>query len=146
MPHHPHHPPVFTTSLEVRWSDQDVNGHVNNARVLTLIEEARIKAGHSWVARDPAHSSLPRVVRSISLDFRRPIHYGPELTASVWVSRLGNTSFTVQHELFQEEALCVASEAALVLLDPATGKPTPMPEALRAALEKALTDDAEGSS
>jgi acyl-CoA thioesterase FadM len=31
----------FTTNVALRWSDMDVYGHVNNARVVTLLEEAR---------------------------------------------------------------------------------------------------------
>lgn len=27
----------------LRWSDQDINGRINNARILTLMEEARIR-------------------------------------------------------------------------------------------------------
>ncbi|MCA1835401.1 MAG: thioesterase family protein, partial [Actinobacteria bacterium] len=32
---------VFSTDVAVRWSDMDVFGHVNNACVVTLLEEAR---------------------------------------------------------------------------------------------------------
>src|SRR5699024_3847970 len=34
----------ISLSIPVRWSDLDAYGHVNNARMLTLLEEARIKA------------------------------------------------------------------------------------------------------
>jgi acyl-CoA thioesterase FadM len=43
---------TFEYSPEVRWSDQDMLGHVNNARLITLVEECRvrwmneIRAGH----------------------------------------------------------------------------------------------------
>jgi xanthine dehydrogenase iron-sulfur cluster and FAD-binding subunit A len=33
--------PVFRRGVQLRWSDQDVFGHVNNARIVTVIEEAR---------------------------------------------------------------------------------------------------------
>lgn len=40
----PARPEPYECDLPVRWSDQDVNGHVNNARVVTLLEELRIAA------------------------------------------------------------------------------------------------------
>lgn len=33
--------PAYATQVAVRWSDMDVFGHVNNARTVTLLEEAR---------------------------------------------------------------------------------------------------------
>ncbi|MCF1711246.1 acyl-ACP thioesterase domain-containing protein [Corynebacterium argentoratense] len=30
--------------LELRWSDQDANHHVNNATIVTLLEEVRMRA------------------------------------------------------------------------------------------------------
>lgn len=136
---------AFQTRLQVRWSDQDLNGHVNNARVITLLEEARIEATRSWSAGSEDHSDLVRVVRSMSVAFHQPVHYIPTLSAYVWVTRIGNTSFTIRHELIQDGALCVAGEAAMVLVDPTTGRPSPPTGSLRADLHKALSHDAKGS-
>ena len=33
----------YEFEMQLRWSDQDALGHVNNARVITLMEEARIR-------------------------------------------------------------------------------------------------------
>lgn len=30
-------------TLALRWSDQDANGHLNNARIVTLMEESRVR-------------------------------------------------------------------------------------------------------
>ena len=32
----------FVTQVALRWTDQDVYRHVNNARAVTLLEEARV--------------------------------------------------------------------------------------------------------
>lgn len=34
---------AFTANVPVRWSDMDALGHVNHARMVTLLEEARIQ-------------------------------------------------------------------------------------------------------
>ncbi|WP_248122554.1 acyl-CoA thioesterase [Micrococcus lacusdianchii] len=71
---------VFECPVPVRWSDQDANGHVNNARVVTLLEEIRIAAYLAWLDSTP-DSGLPRVVRTLTVDFRRAVHR-PGVTAA----------------------------------------------------------------
>ena len=34
---------AYTAQVEVRWSDMDAFGHINHARMVTLMEEARIQ-------------------------------------------------------------------------------------------------------
>lgn len=142
--HVPHE--AYEAELQIRWSDQDINCHVNNARVITLIEEARIKATTSWSATPEDHGGFPRLVRKMTVDYHRPIHYGPSLYAYIWVTRLGTSSFTLRHELVQEDTVCVSCEAVMVVSDPTTGRPTPTPEGLRAALAQALPNNPKGSA
>ncbi|WP_366908883.1 thioesterase family protein [Nesterenkonia sp.] len=135
---------AFCTPIPIRWSDQDLNGHVNNARALTLVEEARISASAHWAGGTSAHRHLPRVVRTMTMDFQRPIHYPDALEAYVWVTRIGSTSYTVHHDLVQNEQLCLSCDAVIVLLDPDTQQPTQIPEGLRTILAAALSHDARG--
>ncbi|WP_120003305.1 acyl-CoA thioesterase [Nesterenkonia muleiensis] len=127
----------FECTIQTRWSDQDLNGHVNNAKVLTLAEEARVQASNAWSGAAP-DGSQPRVVRSMNIVFDRAIHYGKNVQARVWVSRIGNTSFRLCHELLQEGQRCAFVESVLVLMDPSTNRPTPLTEQQRAELESAL--------
>lgn len=123
----------FTTVLDVRWSDQDLNGHVNNAQVLTLVEEARVRAVLSWSGTSPSPTT-PRVVRALNTLYDDELLYG-SLLARVWISRIGTTSYTVCHELLQENRPCVYAEAVIVVLDRETRSPTPISTELRAQLE-----------
>jgi acyl-CoA thioester hydrolase len=138
------HPAVHTTVLPVRWSDQDLNRHVNNARVVTLIEEARLSAVASWLGEDGVPDpARPRVVVSLALDYLRSIDHGPELTARVWVCRLGRSSYTVAYELVQHGQVAVRARTVLVQTDPATGRSTPLPASVRAALEGVVVPEPE---
>ncbi|GEO93744.1 acyl-CoA thioesterase [Kocuria flava] len=133
---------MFTTVLPVRWSDQDINRHVNNARVVTLIEEARLAAIAHWMGADGIPDPIrPRVVVSLNLDYLRPIDHGPELTARVWVSRLGRSSYTVAYELLQYGQVAARARTVLVQMDPATGRSVPLPDTVRAALEDIVVTD-----
>ncbi|MFI7483380.1 acyl-CoA thioesterase [Kocuria sp. M1R5S2] len=134
---------VHRTVLPVRWSDQDLNRHVNNARVVTLLEEARISAIAHWLGQDGIPDpARPRVVVSLDLDYLRPIDHGPELRARVWVSRVGRSSYTVAYELVQHGEVAVRARTVLVQMDPATGRSTALPADVRAVLENLAAEDA----
>lgn len=124
----------FSTILDVRWSDQDLNGHVNNAQAVTLMEEARIRAVKSWSGTSPG-TSTPRVVRAVNTLYDNELTHGT-VEARVWISRIGSTSYTVCHELFQEGTACVYSEAVIVVLNPQTRRPTQIDPALRDTLSQ----------
>lgn len=124
---------AFECTLQLRWSDQDLFGHLNNARIMTLIEEARIRAGRH-VAAGEHEPSQQKVVRSQNTVFDKPINYTSDVTAKVWVSRIGNTSLTMCHELLQDGQRCVYSEAVLVVIDKTSGLPTPISERERELL------------
>lgn len=127
---------VHSIVLPVRWSDQDINRHVNNARVVTLLEEARISAISSWLGDEGVPDpSRPRVVVSLHLDYVRPIDHGPELCARVWVSEVGRSSYTVAYELVQDGRTAARARTVLVQMDPGTGRSTPLSADVRGVLE-----------
>ncbi|GMA39080.1 acyl-CoA thioesterase [Mobilicoccus caccae] len=127
----------YACEVQVRWSDQDINGHVNNARLVTLVEEVRVRALKAWGLPAPG-PHRPRVLRSFEVSFDRAVHYGPELTGRAWISRIGVTSFTVGHELLQQGHRCVRLHAVMVLLDPDTHRPLALEPSYRAILERYL--------
>ena len=85
----------FELSLQLHWSDMDALGHVNNARIVTLMEEARLR----W-SRPDAHTGrfeFGLVVASLQVDYLRPVLYRPEILIRVGAVRVGTKSFTVRH-------------------------------------------------
>lgn len=85
----------FELSLQLRWSDMDALGHVNNARIVTLMEEARLR----W-SRPDAHTGrfeFGLVVASLQVDYLRPVLYRPEIHIRIGTVRIGTKSFTVRH-------------------------------------------------
>lgn len=111
-------------ALQVRWSDLDTNGHVNNARIVSLFEEARIRAREKWRAggSDPLNGQL--LVRAQTTSFDNEVLYGPDTSILVWVTRIGNSSYVVGQLLLQDEQPCVYMEVTMVVVDSQTGKPT----------------------
>jgi acyl-CoA thioester hydrolase len=92
-----HHP------IEVRYGDLDPQGHVNNARYLTFIEQARIAyIRHLGLWRGDSFLNLGIILADVHLTFRAPILFGEDLQVGVRVTRLGNKSLTMEHVI--EEA------------------------------------------
>ncbi|MFL4473343.1 acyl-CoA thioesterase [Paeniglutamicibacter sp. MACA_103] len=88
--------------LQLRWSDEDALGHVNNARIVTLMEEARLR----WTQPRGKAGRFPfgTVVASLQLDYLRPLYYQPTMTIQLSVVRIGTKSFSLRHVGFQDGA------------------------------------------
>ncbi|MDD1476382.1 acyl-CoA thioesterase [Arthrobacter sp. H16F315] len=120
-------PEAYRTRISPRWSDQDLNGHVNHAAVVTLLEESRLK----WRATmQGVHSTdvAPTVVAALELSYRRPIHYGEDLDVELAVSRIGTSSVDLEFTGTQNGAVAVEGRTVLVSVWPETGKSRPLAE------------------
>lgn len=129
---------TFELSPEVRWSDQDLLGHVNNARMITLIEECRVRWMHEIRAGHITGGGL--LVARQTIDYLVPVMYGPELKMTVTVKKLGNSSFTVNTRGDQDERQVFDHDCVLVHIDRDSQKPTPLTPELRAVFELYLQD------
>ncbi|MGH4023198.1 MAG: acyl-CoA thioesterase [Pseudonocardiaceae bacterium] len=90
---------AFSTEVSVRWSDMDVYGHVNNARVVTLLEEARTELLFGEGVRQGAQTLTSGViVVELSVRYRVPLVYSATpVRVALWVSELRGASFTLEY-------------------------------------------------
>jgi acyl-CoA thioester hydrolase len=114
--------------VQLRWSDPDSLGHVNHARALSLIEDARLALGSGG----PPGVGL--ILARLEVDYLRQLYYrvGERLCVRSWVTRLGTKSFTVRQELSQDGEVAIRADVVMVLFDFATDSSRPMTEAERA--------------
>lgn len=141
---------AHVSHLQLRWSDQVLHEHVDHVRVLTLIEEARIRAGRVWSGTTPDGGAAgeSRVVRSQRIEYQRELAYRDDddrsaaVEARVWISRIGTTSYTVCHELLQDGEVCVYAEAVIVMLSKESGTPSAISDSLRRDLQRFQHPDA----
>ncbi len=133
----PDSPPLLhTTRLPVRWGDMDALGHVNNATYFTYFEQARIESFDRLLPAGWVADAGP-ILASITCDFKRPIAHPADLVVRVYGGEPGRTSFPQTYELTVEgddDTLYATAEATLVWVSRATGRPIPIPDALREAL------------
>ena len=107
--------------VQLRWSDPDAYGHVNHARALSLLEDARLAMAAE--APNVALGGQPEVILArLEVDYLRQLYYrvGEQLTVRSWVTRLGTRSFTSRQELLQDGEVAIRLDAVMVLFDMTT--------------------------
>ncbi len=131
--------------VEVRFSDTDAMGHVNNASYLTYCEIARV-AYYEQVSGAPlplaTHGAAEgMILAEIRITYRNPAFYPETLTVETRVDRIGRTSFTMVHRLTAPDSrhaparLIAVADSVLVTYDYETEHPIPVPASLVAAIE-----------
>ncbi|WP_067984703.1 acyl-CoA thioesterase [Nocardia caishijiensis] len=93
-------PQRFHAKVEIRWSDMDVFQHVNHARMVTLLEEARIP----WLFDDDKPTaSMGRqgcVLVDLHVKYRGQLrHEDTPLDIAMWIKQLRAVDFTVGYEV-----------------------------------------------
>ena len=132
----------------LRWSDLDAYGHVNNANMLRLLEEARIQAfwvsdvgasaggtetktvGASTAVLDasPGSGTLSIIARQ-EVEYLAPIEYTRNaLDILLWIGRLGGASLEVCYEVWSGDGAAVKTlftraATTIVLVDSLSMKP-----------------------
>ncbi|WP_155369907.1 acyl-CoA thioesterase [Catellatospora vulcania] len=130
----------FTYHCALRWSDLDAYGHVNNARFLTLYEEARV-AMMFVGAREAGVTSFEEgiVVSRHEVDYLRPVDYGDPVRIELWITDLKPSRFTVCYELFDGDLLASRAKSVLVPYDLDKQRPRRMSEAEQSFLKPWLS-------
>jgi acyl-CoA thioester hydrolase len=146
--------------IGLRWSDLDAYGHVNNASLLTLLEESRISVFWSTdeLKVEGVHDSsiAPSEGRSMGdtltliarqeVEYLAPIPYVREpLDVQMWIGRLGGASLEVCYEVcspHHAEPFVVYARAssAIVLVEAETMRPRRITDRERAAWSLYLDD------
>lgn len=127
---------AYRFRIAPRWGDLDAMNHVNNAVYLRYLEEARIQwlnAQHTaWFDGERAP-----VLASATVNYRLPIEYPSEIDIELFATRIGTSSLTIGHRMVDANngALHCDGQVVVVWVERASGKPAPLPDAIRRAAE-----------
>jgi len=127
---------VHVSRIEVRWSDIDMNEHVNNTVYFRYIEQARIEWFDACLPerRDGVHGT---VVANAYLNFLKSITYPGAIEVDVHVSSPGRSSFMLHYELYKEKDRTVKfadGYTRMVWIELGTGRSAPLPARVRALM------------
>jgi acyl-CoA thioester hydrolase len=111
--------------------------HVNNAVFVTYLEVARERLWRERLGFSGSARDFPFILARVTVDFRSPVHLGEEVRVEVGVGRIGRSSFTFLYRVYAADRL--EAETVQVMYDYEKGRPVPLPEPMRAALEPLLS-------
>ena len=124
-------------AIPTRWMDNDNYGHVNNVVYYlyfdTVINEYLIRAG----GLDIADGRIIGLAVETFCRFHQELTFPEVIDAGLRVAKLGNTSVRYEIAIFKagEDEAAASGHFVHVFVDRRTRKPTPIPPAIRAALE-----------
>lgn len=134
---------VHEIPVKVRFSETDALGHISNISYFIYLEEARTEFfADLGFGRDINNWKI--ILASASCDFVSQGYYNQKLVVQTAVSRIGNSSFQVVHEIKDAESgeLVAKGQASAVHFNFKTQKSEALPEANRQLLEKHLLKEA----
>jgi acyl-CoA thioester hydrolase len=129
----------FTTEIQMRFSDLDAMGHVNNAVYLTYCELARTQFYMKHAFKRSLHD-IDFILAHADIDYIAAAEWGDRIEISVWPSKIGESSFTLSYEIWDRtsDRLLAKSSSVQVSYDYDTKKTKPIPPEFRAMLEDNL--------
>ncbi len=126
------------TTMDVRYRDVDLMGHVNNAVYFTYLEQARIDYFRDLFAAYPALARPPGfIVASARIDYRAPIVEDERLDVWIRVSEIGRSSFKMAHEIrrLARDEVAATGETIQLTYDYKAAQAVPLSSELCAAFE-----------
>ena len=133
---------VVWRQATTRWADDDVYGHMNNARYFELIDTAVNAHLADATGLDIRGLAAVGVVAEVSCRYFREVGYPEPIDLGLVVDRVGTSSVVYRIGVFQGEGDEAAAEGRFVHVyvdntDPARPV-TALPDEVRAAVEPLL--------
>ena len=126
-------PASIELKRRLRWADADAAGRLHFPRIFELIEEAESELVRQieWPMNRSLGYDFPRA--HIECRFIRVISLDDPFRLRLRVGKLGRTSIRYDYQVFDaDQELAIEGTMTIVVIQ--NGKPTPIPETLRAAL------------
>jgi acyl-CoA thioester hydrolase len=127
-----------TITLPVQWGEQDLFGHVNNVVYFRWFESSRIKYLEQIGLPDlMTRERIGPILAQIGCNYRRQLTYPDTVEIGSRITRFGRTSFTMVNAIWsqRQQAIVADGESTIVVFDYNAQKPTPIPDAIRTAIE-----------
>jgi acyl-CoA thioester hydrolase len=134
------HEEVGHYPVNVRFSDVDVYGHVNNVKYFEYFQEARILlTARLWKDLPDGTPPVSIVVAQTDVDYKVPILFRPEpYDVWSWISRVGNRSATIESVICDGETVLSGARVVFVFFDQQTQRSAEPPQVYRERLATLL--------
>lgn len=127
---------IKPAQIQVRFSDLDVLGHVNNSVYLSYFEQARIHyfgqmLGQNW---DWIENGVLLVKNTV--EYHLPILLNDIPQVKITTEKIGRKSFVLSYQIYVGDILKTTGESTLVCFNSKEQKSQEIPVELRSVLEQ----------
>jgi acyl-CoA thioester hydrolase len=130
---------MFTTTVSPRFGDVDGLGHINNTVLAVWFELGRNPFFRFFEPNlNLSPETWPLIMAHTDYDFVDELFFQYDVEIRSYISRIGNKSFTVYQEAWQEGRFCVKGSAVVVHYNFKKKETTLIPEEKKKFLEKHL--------
>lgn len=123
----------YKTSIETRFADFDMMGHVNNAVYFTYMEIGRVKYWRHAIQWDWKKTGV--VIGKASIRYILPVFIEDKIHMYVRTARIGTSSFDLEYLIVKmvhgKEVVCSKGMTTCIAFDYEAKKAMPIPETER---------------
>ena len=137
---------MFKTTVSPRFGDIDGLKHANNIAVAIWFEQARNSVYRLFTADlDLSYEKWKLIMARTEYDYVGEMFYGDDVTIVTYISRIGNSSFTITQEAWQQERMRAIGRSVLVHYDFINKRSIPIPDDIRNVLKEHLQEEVNRS-
>jgi acyl-CoA thioester hydrolase len=126
------------SDISTRWMDNDVYGHINNVVYYSFFDTAVNGYLVAQGALDIAEGAVIGLVVETQCNYFKPIAFPDRVRAGIRVTHRGTSSVRYEVGIFKNDDDTAAAQGHFVhvYIDRASGRPVPLPDALKRVLTK----------
>jgi acyl-CoA thioester hydrolase len=138
---------VYVSMVRPRWSDMDAFGHVNHAKMVTLLEEARVPLLFDEASRvGLGEFARGMVVVKLAVHYRAPVVVGNQrIRVEISLRELKFSSLTLDYKVhcgpLGTDKVAATAETVLAPYDVGAERPRRLTDAERAFLQTRLSGE-----
>lgn len=121
----------WETRITVRFRDVDSLDHVNNAVIITYIEQARTEVLVDLLGLQSLED-IQFILARIECDYKSPIRYGESVTVDTRIDEIGDSSLTLAYRIRcgEDDRIAANAETVVVFYDYDREETIPVPDSL----------------
>lgn len=128
----------FKKEIEIRFSDQDSDGHVHHEAIVGYIAHTRVTFIDALIeaSNDARNMDIDYLLVHLSLDFLSPIIHPGYVVVYIKVMNIGNTSLSTSYRIEKDDKVRATGGCVNVFYNPCNDDKVVVPDNLREMLER----------
>lgn len=129
----------FSIDIDIRFSEVDMFGHMNNVASFAYFEEARLKfMQHIGIYTDFNGDEVP-VVGDLQCDYHKQVYFGETLTLYAKIASIGNSSMDIHYMGVKSDGqVALTGRGVMINMDKKTGRSAPISDENRQKIEQSM--------